>query len=89
MSQRREKWNFGIFPISNFPIAYLAILPSDLNLDTGVEEKLWGGEDRLFPAPDQLKVEIFRPKVDEADARLWFPMNVLVSGRSFGAILST
>ena len=42
-----------------------------------------------MPAPDQLKVEIFRPKVDEADARLWFPMNVLVSGRSFGAILST
>ena len=41
MSQRREKLsNFGIFPISNFPIAYLAILPSDLNLDTGVEEKL-------------------------------------------------
>ena len=40
----------------------------------------------MCPPADQLNVEIFLPKVP---ARLWLPMKVLVSGRSFGAIVST
>ena len=70
--------------------AYPVILPRDLNLETGVFERFWGDDDLLWPPPPfQLNVDIFLPNVDDADAREWLPMNVLVSGRSFGAIRST
>ena len=81
---------FSSFRISTFYINYLVILPSDLNLETGdVAESICGEEERLCPPPVQLNVETFLPRVDDAEARLWLPMNVLVSGRSLGAILST